>query len=88
VEAALRELAEETGITAANPSILTVLDAIDRDEAGRVRHHYTLVAVSLDWAAGEGIAGDDAAAAGWYGPDDLTALPVLPTVPGLMRLAR
>jgi ADP-ribose pyrophosphatase YjhB (NUDIX family) len=87
VEAALRELAEETGVAAASPRILTVLDAIDRDESGAVRRHYTLVAVALSWTGGEGIAGDDAAALGWFGADELGGLNVLPAVATLMRLA-
>ncbi|HVJ51488.1 MAG TPA: NUDIX hydrolase [Aliidongia sp.] len=87
VEAALRELAEETSIAASAPGILTALDAIDRDEAGAVRYHYTLVAVALTWGAGEGEAGDDADALGWFGPDELDDLPVLPAVRTLMLQA-
>lgn len=82
-----RELAEETGVTAGRPRILTALDAIDRDEADKVRHHYTLVAIHLLWEAGEGAAADDAEALGWFGPEDAAASDMLPDVAPLMRLA-
>ena len=87
IDAACRELAEETGVTGADPVIFTVLDTVDRDPAGMVRYHYTLVVISLAWQAGEGIAADDAEALGWFGPEDIASLPALPAVEGLMRRA-
>jgi ADP-ribose pyrophosphatase YjhB (NUDIX family) len=86
-EAAIRELAEETGVEADTPRLLTAFDAIDTGADGRVRYHYLLLAVLLDWRAGEGVAGSDAAAARWAGPDELAGLDVLPEVERLMRLA-
>jgi ADP-ribose pyrophosphatase YjhB (NUDIX family) len=86
-DAALRELAEETSVAAGAPRILTAFDGIEHDDEGRVRRHFAIVAVGLDWEAGEGSAADDAAALGWFGPDELEAIPALPRVPELMRLA-
>jgi 8-oxo-dGTP diphosphatase len=85
IEAAIRELAEETGVTGTDSRILTAFDAIERDAAGGVRYHYALIAVSFTWQAGEGVAADDADALGWFGLDDLTSVPALPAVEGLMR---
>ena len=87
VEAALRELAEETGVQAASPRILTALDAIERDEAGRIQYHYTLIVVQFDWASGEGEAADDAEALGWFRLEDIETLPALPTVGTLILQA-
>ncbi len=87
VEAALRELGEETGIEAGTPRILTALDAIDRDDEQRVRYHYTLIVVLLDWLAGEGEAADDAAALGWFRLDEIDTVPSLPAVGPLIRQA-
>ena len=42
-EAAAREVREETGIEIRLGEIIATLDLIDRDDQGRVRHHYTLV---------------------------------------------
>lgn len=87
VEAALRELAEETGVQGASPRILTALDAIERDEAGRIHYHYTLIVVQFDWASGEGEAADDAEALGWFRLEDIETLPALPTVGTLILQA-
>ena len=53
-QGAMRELFEETGVTAEAAGPLTVIDTIDRDEEGRVRYHYTLVAVIGRWQSGKG----------------------------------
>ncbi len=82
-EAALRELREETGVTAEAGPVLDVLDALTRDGEGRARHHYLLVAVMCRWLAGDGEAGDDAAATGWFAP---AALDSIPCVPDLARV--
>ena len=39
------ELFEETGVSVEAAGPPTVIDTIERDEEGRVRYHYTLVAV-------------------------------------------
>ncbi|HEX7968118.1 MAG TPA: NUDIX hydrolase [Stellaceae bacterium] len=67
---AARELKEETGITADPVATLTVIDRVTRDEAGKVKIHFTLVAVLLDWRAGEGEPIEDATALGWFTPEE------------------
>lgn len=84
-EGAMRELFEETGVEAEPAGVLTVIDSIDRDEEGRVRFHYTLVAVRGLWRAGEGIAGDDADEVAWLGRADIVGRG-LPTAPALLSL--
>lgn len=70
-EAAMRELAEETGVLAEPVETVTAVDVIERDEAGRVRYQFTLVAVLALWREGEGVAADDAEAVAWIRLDDL-----------------
>lgn len=62
VEAALRELAEETGVQA---DILGLLDVVDGvfPEAGR---HYVLIDYLAVWRSGEPVAGDDALEAAFH----------------------
>lgn len=64
-EAAIREVAEETGVRVRVGAVIGAYDSIVRD-AGGVRYHYTLVDVDADWVAGEAAAASDAAAAGWF----------------------
>jgi 8-oxo-dGTP diphosphatase len=84
-----RELLEETGIIAVPLRTLEVLDAIRRDEDGRVKSHFTLIAVLLDWRRGEGEPIEDASALGWFTPQDVRSrgLELFPRVEELMALA-
>jgi ADP-ribose pyrophosphatase YjhB (NUDIX family) len=88
-EGAMRELREETGVTAEAAGVLTVIDTIDRDDQGRVRYHYTLVAVRGAWRAGEGMAGDDADEVAWLTRAEIVerSLPVAPALLSLIDLA-
>ena len=70
-EAALREVREETGLEVRLGNRLGVVDSIQRDEAGRVVFHYTLVDFAAHWMAGEAVAGDDAADVAWVRIDEL-----------------
>ena len=89
VEAAMRELQEETGVTAEPLGPLTTLDEIGRDPDGTVRWHYVLVAILADWRFGDGIAADDAAGVRWVTIDEIErkAVPVLDQVERVARLA-
>jgi 8-oxo-dGTP diphosphatase len=88
-QAAVRELLEETGVIAEPAGTLTVLDSIQREDAGRVRYHYTLVAVRGIWRSGEGVAGDDADEVAWLSRADILDrdLPVAPALLPLFDLA-
>ncbi|MEJ0068825.1 MAG: NUDIX hydrolase [Pseudomonadota bacterium] len=65
IEAAQRELLEETGVHARPVGVLTALDSLHRDGGGALQFHFVLVAILLDWRAGEGVPADDAQATGW-----------------------
>lgn len=59
VEAALRELREETGVKGRILGLIDVVDGLFPD-AGR---HYVLIDYLAEWVSGEPVAGDDAAEA-------------------------
>ncbi|HEU0156775.1 MAG TPA: NUDIX hydrolase [Stellaceae bacterium] len=88
-DGAMRELFEETGVVAEPAGVLTVIDTIDRDEAGRVRYHYALVAVRGIWRSGEGVAADDAEEVAWLGRAEIAAqnLAVAPALLPILDLA-
>lgn len=73
-EAARREVLEETGIAVELGAIVATLDLIERDDAGRVRHHYTLVDFVAQGRAWDLRAGDDAADARWFRRDEIDDL--------------
>lgn len=56
VDAALRELREETGVEARIGGLIDVVDSI----SAATGHHYVLVDYWAEWLAGAPVAGDDA----------------------------
>lgn len=86
--AALRELAEETGLAGEARGVVDVFEVISPDEAGRVRHHYVLSVVRCLCPEGEPVAADDAEAAGWFTLAEIEggALPVSVNAPRLARM--
>jgi 8-oxo-dGTP diphosphatase len=70
-EALCREVTEETGLIVEVIDVVAIVDAIFRDEAGRVKYHYTLVDMLAEWRSGEGRPGDDAEDCAWVGLDRL-----------------
>lgn len=74
LNAALRELEEETGIRADTPRLLTVLDFIEHDSGGRLAHHFAMIAVLCRWQHGEAVAADDALEARWFSREEIARL--------------
>lgn len=75
-EAAVRELEEETGIAATAGPAFKVLDCLDRDGEGVLRHHYLMVAVLCHptRAGAPAVAADDALEVAWFTLDELRHL--------------
>lgn len=65
LEAAARELLEETGVTATPLDYLTNIDVVRRDAGGYVTTHYLLAAVLCRHVAGTPQAADDVSDAMW-----------------------
>ena len=88
-QGAMRELLEETAVKAEAAGPLTVIDTIDRDDEGRVRYHFTLVAVVGTWQSGEGVPGDDADEVAWLTRAEIVTggLPIAPALLQLIDLA-
>ena len=70
IDAALRELREETGVEAEITGLIDVVDGLF-PEAGR---HYVLIDYAARWLAGEAVPGDDALEARFVPLDRVEAL--------------
>jgi 8-oxo-dGTP diphosphatase len=68
IEAALRELREETGVIARIAGFNTHIEMIERDDALRVRHHFIIASFAGIWMAGEGETGPEASDIVWADP--------------------
>ncbi len=65
LEAAVRELREETGVIAQADGYLTNVDVIARNLSGAVDYQYLIAAVRCSYLEGEAVAADDAADVAW-----------------------
>lgn len=86
-EAALRELREEVAVEAELVGFLRAVEIIERDEAGRVRHHFVVLAHVARWLAGEGTVGLEAGDVRWIEEDEAASLPTTPGLPDTLRAA-
>ena len=77
-EAALRELMEEVGVEARIIGFNRHVQRIDRDDQGRVRHHFVVASFVGVWTAGEAQTGPEAGDVRWVNPRDLGGLVTTP----------
>ncbi len=89
LQAAARELSEETGVTATPLGYLGNLDLLHRDETGALMAHFLLVGVACRFRSGTPQAADDALAARWFPTGRILNgnLPMSPRVPDLLSQA-
>jgi 8-oxo-dGTP diphosphatase len=74
LEAARRELKEETGLEPSGLSLSHVADAIIRDGYGTILSHYTISVFAASNFSGALAAGSDAKHAKWFTQDELIHL--------------
>lgn len=73
LDAAVRELREETTLIARPIRYLTNIDVIEQGETGAVRFHFLLAAVLCEYVSGDPIAQDDVSDARWWPIEEVLA---------------
>jgi 8-oxo-dGTP diphosphatase len=83
IEAVVREVREETGLTVEPLALAGYREVITRDEAGRVQRHFVILAFAARWIAGEPRLNEELSEARWMRP---AALRELSTTEGLAEI--
>ena len=73
VDAARREVKEETGLDVEVGPMIETFDRVHRDGEGRIRYHFVIVDFVCWSADGDAVAGSDAEAVAWVTADQLDA---------------
>ena len=84
-ETAEREIMEETGLTIRAGKPVYVFAFIERDDAGRIRFHFTVVDIMADYISGTLNAADDALEARWVSHKELMNLSITPSTSKLLK---
>ncbi|HXN88735.1 MAG TPA: NUDIX hydrolase [Methylocella sp.] len=86
--AALRELREEVHVDARIVAFNRHVESIDRDRAGKIRHHYVIASFVGEWIAGEAKPRPEAREAVWVEPARLDRLACTPQLVGVVEAAQ
>lgn len=87
MEAAAREVHEETGVEADIGGVLDIHDIIVRGEAGVLSAHYVISVYWGQWRAGEPVAQTDARAARFWPLDAIAQVPMTEGTAGFIARA-
>ena len=86
--AALRELREEVQVDARIVAFNRHVESIDRDGAGKIRHHYVIASFAGEWMAGEAKPGPEAGEPVWVAPAQLSELDCTPHIVAVVEAAQ
>ena len=86
-DTAKREVKEETDVLITPYAILTVVDAITRDQNGLILYHYTLIEINANYNSGIPKAQDDALQALWVPQTHITHFVEWDTTVNVIRYA-
>jgi 8-oxo-dGTP diphosphatase len=85
--AAIRELREETGVTAEAVGYAGHSEVMLRNEKGNVFEHFVIVAFAARWLAGEAKVGPEASAVEWVEPSRLRDYEITEGLAGIVEAA-
>ncbi len=78
VDAAVREVTEETGVSIAIGDLVTTFEPIFRDAEGKIEYHYVVLEYWAHYLGGEPCAQDDVVATAWVESADLASYSLTP----------
>jgi ADP-ribose pyrophosphatase YjhB (NUDIX family) len=84
-DAALRELVEETGVTARLDRLIECQDIIHRDAQDTIIFHYVISVFLCHWQHGEAVAASDVSDVMWASASDLDGLTMTHGTADLVR---
>lgn len=84
-DAALRELTEETGVTARLDRLIECQDIIHRDAQDTIVFHYVISVFLCHWQHGEAVAASDVSDVMWASVSDLEGLKMTHGTANLIR---
>ncbi len=80
-----REVLEETGIVVRALSPVHAFDYIEYDSQDRLLFHYVIVDLSAEYVGGVPVARDDAAASGFFAPQELAHMTLNPATEAFLK---
>ncbi len=88
VEAVVREVREETGLTVEPVALAGYREAVLRDAAGRIERHFVILPFAARWLAGEVALNEELAEALWLLVSELAGLPTTEGLADIVAAAR
>ena len=74
IEALVREIQEETGMTIEPVALAGHREVLARDDGGRLSRHFVILCFAARWVAGEPVLNDELSDARWLLPAELSGL--------------
>lgn len=88
VEAVIREVAEETGLSVEPVAIAGYREAVARDADGRVERHFVIIAFAARWRSGEPVLNAELDHYCWLDPEAVAGLATTDGLAPIVAAAR